>query len=747
MSAGSMAISGLVARDIDISGVITQLAQIKRKPVLLLEQKQDACSARLAAYQQLSARSIALSTAASALRDGSAFEQVRARSSADGTVAVSATAGAPVGSHQVEVSELAQHHRVSSGALAATDAELGYSGELLINGRAISVHAGDTLRDIRDAINAAGAGVGASILTGSDSEHYLRLTSLNSGAAGAIEIADISGILESLGMQDGAVTAKHPLSDGVAGDAIGDRLVPVAEALGIGSALAGTIMVAGEAVSIDLSTDSLDDVAAAIDSIEGVSAAVEEVEVDGATRYRLQILGEGDAPALVDDGNVLLALGVQQKSFANEVDAAQDALFSIDGVVMSRSTNAVDDAIENVHLQLLRETADSPVSVRIEAEAAAGVDAVNAFVSAYNEVIGFINGHQSFDAEAEKGGLFFGSHAVLQLQTGLRDQVSGLVNTLGGDLTLASQVGLRFNTSDQIVFDSGRLLEMMRSDPEGVKRLFGGRTAASGEVTVFGSSSATADSGPAGWDVEIIQAATRATATSASLATGIAIDETLTINGHAVELTAGMSLGEAADALNGVFGTARMDITAGVEGDRLVLRHDLWGHRHSIAVASSLDHGAGGTELGGAIAGEVESRVGQSVAGTIGGEEATGNGRMLIGRSGTSVEGLQLVVSATTTGSVGEVHVSRGIASRMTSYIDRATDAQSGLLTRAAAGESGEIAAIDERIAAIEADVDRYIARLQADFVLMESKMARSLNLLDWMENQIEYLPGSRSRR
>ena len=40
MDVGSMAITGLVASDIDISGMITQLAQIRRKPVALLEQKQ-----------------------------------------------------------------------------------------------------------------------------------------------------------------------------------------------------------------------------------------------------------------------------------------------------------------------------------------------------------------------------------------------------------------------------------------------------------------------------------------------------------------------------------------------------------------------------------------------------------------------------------------------------------------------------------------------------------------------------------
>ncbi|MGM0494933.1 MAG: flagellar filament capping protein FliD, partial [Armatimonadota bacterium] len=737
MNVGNMAISGLIASDVDISGVITELAQIKRKPVELMEQQQSECNERLEAYQQLTARALALSTSASALTDGSAFAQVHAGSSDESAVAVSASAGAPVGSHRVEVSQLARAQKVSSGAIADMTDALGHSGEIIVNGQVVAVEADFTLGDIRDAINAAGAGVSASVLTGSESEHYLRLTSLSSGADGAMEIADISGILESLGVQDASVTAKHPLAGGVASDTLADKLGPVGETLGVNSEVAGTINVDGTAVAIDLSTDSLDDIAAAIDAVSGVSATVEEVEVDGATRYQLQILGDGDAPTLVDDGNVLLALGVQQKGFANEVDAAQDALFTIDGVAMSRSTNAVDDALENVQLQLLRETAGTPVSVNIEADSAATVESVQSFVDAYNELIGFINEHQSFDTEAEEGGLLFGSHAVLQLETQLRDQVSGLVDTLGGDLTLASQAGLRFNERDEIVFDSAALLDRLQTDPDGIKRLFGTRTDASGEVEIFGHSSATGDTGAAGWDVEITQAATRATAASADLSSGITVDETLTINGRTVALTAGMSLADAADALNAVFAAERMDVSAGVEGDRLVIEHDLWGGRHSLSIISSLDDGSGGTDLGGASRGLAEVYEGQDVAGTIGGEEATGTGRLLTGARDTQAEGLQLVVSADAPGTAGSVHVSRGIASRMTGFLERVTDTETGSLTRAMDGEAGEVEAIDERITALEADVDRYIERLQADFALMESKMSQSLTLLDWMKNQM----------
>jgi flagellar hook-associated protein 2 len=425
------------------------------------------------------------------------------------------------------------------------------------------------------------------------------------------------------------------------------------------------------------------------------------------------------------------------------VAAAQDALFTIDGVSMSRSSNAIDDAVENLHLQLLQETSGSPVTATVNANTSATVQQVQGFVNAYNTVMDFLNQHQSFDTEAETGGLFFGSPAVLQVETQLREQVSDIVNTLGGDLVLGSQVGLSFDTNDKITFDSSELTSALESDPEGVKRLFGTRTQTSGDVEVFGYSSATGDSGAAGWDVEITQAATRPTATGATLASGITVDEDLTVNGHSVTLTAGMSLQDAADELNALFATERMDMSASVESDQLVIQHDLWGDGHALEITSSLDDGAGGTDLGGATSGDLATYEGQDVAGTIDGEDASGTGRLLTGDSGSSVEGLQLVVSATAPGTVGNVQVSRGIAARMTSYIEQVTDEETGALSRAVEGESDEIAAIDEEIAELEADVDRYIEQLQIDFARMETKMSQSMNLLDWMENQVQYLPGA----
>ncbi|MCD6360767.1 MAG: flagellar filament capping protein FliD [Armatimonadetes bacterium] len=740
MDVGAITISGLVS-DLDTDQIITQLAQIRRRPVEMLTERRSTYTQNLTTFQQLTAKVLGLSTAIAGLRSGDAFEQVSVSSSDSSSVLATGVAGAAVGSYDIQVSRLAQNHKISSSSFVAGDEALGLSGDIIVGGEVITIAASDTLEDVRDAINTAGAGATASILTVSENDHRLLISSLTSGAAGALDLVDANNgdLLESLGLQTSSTSVKHSITDGAASDVFSDKLTAVGSVLGLTDTVAGTVLINGSGVDIDLSADSLADIAAAIDAVDGVSASV-AADDDG---YRLEIVGDSGTPVFSDDGNVLVTLGVLEKAVADEVDAAQDAQFTIDGVSMTRSSNAVDDAIEGVQLQLLAPTDGSDVRVDVSWDQDAAVDEVSQFVDAYNDIVSFINSNRQFDAETGESGPFLGNLAVMNFEQSLRSQVTEIVDTLGGDLVLASQIGITTGRHGELVFDSTDFRSALSADPAGAKRLFGQAHEETSEYVQFQSAtSATQDSGPDGWTVHITQAAAQATALSAELASGIAVDETLTIGGVDVALTAGMSLQDAADRLNAMFTAQKMELQAGVVGDRLQIRHELWGASYGVVITSSLDDGAGGTDLGGATAGMAQNYVGSDVAGTIGGMSCTGRGRLLTADEGTDAEGLTLLVTAEDTGDAGVVRFSKGIAARLSDFVLAATDTENGILSRAADSISSEIDAIDERIEDMNAEVDRYIAKLQSDFAMMESRMSRSKSLLDWMSMQIQYLPG-----
>lgn len=111
------------------------------------------------------------------------------------------------GSYEIVVSQLAQAEKVRSDVQTSSTEDLNLSGEITVNGTAITIEATDTLTSIAGKINNADVGVTASVLKVSDTEYYLTLEASDTGATG-ITLADdgVSNIFATLGVLDG--TAK-----------------------------------------------------------------------------------------------------------------------------------------------------------------------------------------------------------------------------------------------------------------------------------------------------------------------------------------------------------------------------------------------------------------------------------------------------------------------------------------------------------------------------------------------------------
>jgi len=156
-------------------------------------------------------------------------------------------------------------------------------------------------------------------------------------------------------------------------------------------------------------------------------------------------------------------------------------------------------------------------------------------------------------------------------------------------------------------------------------------------------------------------------------------------------------------------------------------------------VKSNLDNGAGGLDIGGATAGVTATYAGVDVAGTINGEECTGNGRYLTGNSGNeNTDGLMIRVDATTTGSHGVVKVSQGMASRLQRYIGISTDSENGSIAIATQHIEDDIDAIDEEIERIEESIESYLSKLRSELLAMETAIAEAESMQDYITNQLK---------
>src|SRR5690606_519830 len=111
-----------------------------------------------------------------------------------------------------------------------------------------------------------------------------------------------------------------------------------------------------------------------------------------------------------DDGTSTDASGLSQLAFnadaqslAEKVEAT-DAVFTINGVEIKRSTNTIDDAINGLTFNLT-DTVTSPATVKVGQDADAIAGRVQDFVDKFNEIQKIINEVGKYKPGGESGSL------------------------------------------------------------------------------------------------------------------------------------------------------------------------------------------------------------------------------------------------------------------------------------------------------------------------------------------------------
>lgn len=242
-----------------------------------------------------------------------------------------------------------------------------------------------------------------------------------------------------------------------------------------GSFTLGTVD--GSSAQIDIESDmTLDEIAEAINAqtdTTGVKATVLKVT---DSSYQLVLSGSEtgttiEASFVSGSGDdVLNALGVTQSdgSFADELQAAAQAIFTVDGVEITRSSNDVSDVIDGVTLHLYQVTPDeTSVTVEIGTDLSAVKDAIVALVDAYNAYRDFAYEQQQLPSDDNTDSTVLFGDVTLR---GINNQVADALNTLVDSNSL-SLLGLSFDTSNKLELDEDVLDDALLSDLDAIQSL------------------------------------------------------------------------------------------------------------------------------------------------------------------------------------------------------------------------------------------------------------------------------------
>lgn len=503
---------------IDTVSLIDQLMQLERQPEVLLQQRQQALGWTKNQWSEVSASLTALQSALKPLLDRNVLLSVAATSSDTSVASAKASPGAVSATYHLTVDQLATATTVATGF---TDAPLGLgkaidpsqavtgtgsglwqvvtTGTFTINGKQITVTAGDSLNSLISAINNAGAGVTASYDGVADK---LVLTStnpggpVNLGAAGdTSNFLSVMGLLASPAATDasgntvrqstfhlGRINTGMPLSMANFAHAFVDSQTPP-------QPISGSFKINGVEITFNAATDSLNDVLNRINSSAANVTAIydgtqDRIILTSKATGSLDISLEDVSGGFLEKTGLLVSGAPGATSSNATVTLGGNAQFRIaelnGGAALYSNGNDVSGIIPNVTLSL-QKTGTATISVAKDVK---GVeDAINAFVQKYNATMDLINDkmneksvpNPTSDQDRQKG-LLNNDSVLRDLKSRLVRLVTDLVPGLPAEMNHLAQIGISqdpadFGKSGHLVVDSAKLEAALQNNPLAVADL------------------------------------------------------------------------------------------------------------------------------------------------------------------------------------------------------------------------------------------------------------------------------------
>jgi flagellar hook-associated protein 2 len=330
------------------------------------------------------------------------------------------------------------------------------------------------------------------LATGTSSLSNSIVNSLSSSAFGArsatiTSTGDVSASSAlSMSISNGAATGDHTLTisqiataEKVTGSAVADQTAALGYSGTFSVGLSGGSS-ANISVTSGMTLQGVVDAINAQSSTTNVQASIIQVS---STQFEMVLSGTKDNADIVTSStsgdDVMNKLGVTGSSgaFSNVVQNAQAAVFTLDGVQLTRDTNDITDVLSGVTFSLLQTTpTGTTLNLSIGTDTSSITTALQTFVTDYNAFRDYVYSQQQIDSSGAVASseVLFGDGTMRDIMT----QMEQALNTSVGGLSL-SDLGLSFNSTNDLVLDTTALSTTLSSNLDGAISLLANRVTTS----------------------------------------------------------------------------------------------------------------------------------------------------------------------------------------------------------------------------------------------------------------------------
>ncbi|MDT8273632.1 MAG: flagellar filament capping protein FliD, partial [Desulfomonilia bacterium] len=423
-----------------------------------------------------------------------------------------------------------------------------------------------------------------------------------------------------------------------------------------------------------------------------------------------------------------------------QITAGQDARIILDGTTITRSTNQISDVIAGVTLNLRSQDPDAEITLNITRDYDGIREKISEFVEKYNDLMTYISTQFTPAGDGENAPALFADSSLMSIRSSIRNVILSGVNGLDSTLTHLSLIGITSDRYGKLSIDSSKLDGYLRTNFNDVVNLFVVQGTSSNSDLSYLRSGRTTEGGS--YEIEITQAATRASVVGTGFSGTLNEDAVLTISDGsgrevAVNVSAGWTITAIVNAINAELsqaGGSAPAVTAQNTGGELQIVGSAYGdYSFTLAVTGGNLGLAEGTYTGTDVIGRIREE-GSETWMTM-----TGKGQTLTGDEGQGVEGLMIKYAGTALGTFDFQFIT-GIGEKLDRALYSMTDAISGYVAGKQKSLQNRMNSIDQKIEAVERRIERREEMLMKQFITMERLVAQMQSQQQWLTSQISLL-------
>jgi len=258
--------------------------------------------------------------------------------------------------------------------------------------------------------------------------------------------------------------------------------------LGVDSSSAPLVGAGGGSLTLEIGGQALDPIA--LDENASLADIRDAINAQNDRGVRASIINDGSAEGyrlVLSSTETGEAAAVTGLSFTNaptlqadeaSLVAGRNAELKINNITISSASNRVEGAIQGITLDIEAATPGQVSTVVVEQDSEALKEAVQGFVSAYNEMKSTVGRMTNVTGDAATAGELVGDRAVRTIETRLSRDLGTLVE--GGDFRMFSDFGISLRPNGRLELDEAKLDSAIANNSQALADFFAGADKASG---------------------------------------------------------------------------------------------------------------------------------------------------------------------------------------------------------------------------------------------------------------------------